>query len=214
MQTDRQRRSFLLGMAGLWLATPVLARTRLDRTPAQIAGPFYPDDLPLDDDNDLTVVRGRNAHAKGNVSDVSGRILDVNGQPLAHVRVEIWQCDANGRYHHPRDHGGPLDPNFQGFGHTRTDAQGRYRFRTIRPVPYPGRTPHIHFAVFPEWEPRFTTQLYVAGEPRNASDFLFNSIPATRRHLVLAEFKQVPDGSALAASFDIVLGSADGTPRG
>jgi len=130
------------------------------------------------------------------------------------MRIEIWQCDANGRYHHPDDPGrGPLDANFQGFGHTVTDAEGRYRFRTIRPVEYPGRTPHIHVAVRPEWDPPFVTQLYVRGDPRNERDFLFRRIPAERRHLVQADFTAVNGGDALlAAVFDIVLGS-DGTPR-
>jgi protocatechuate 3,4-dioxygenase beta subunit len=184
----------------------------LETTPAQTAGPFYPETPPLDDDNDLTRVRGRSRNARGRISDVSGRILDVNGRALAGTRVEIWQCDANGRYHHARDQGGELDPNFQGFGHTQTDTEGRYRFRTIRPVPYPGRTPHIHFAVFPPRQPRFTTQLYVAGEARNAVDFLFNAVPAARRPLVQAEFEPAPNGGGLIANFDIVLGGADGTP--
>jgi protocatechuate 3,4-dioxygenase beta subunit len=157
-------------------------------------------------------VRGQPTGARGTYADVTGRILDVNGRPLAGVRVEIWQCDANGRYHHPRDHGGELDPGFQGFGHTRTDAEGRYRFRTIRPVPYPGRTPHIHFAVLAPGAPAFTTQLYVKDEPSNAGDFVFNHIPVERRHLVLAEFAPVSGSARLSARFDIVLGGSGGTP--
>ena len=110
------------------------------------------------------------------------------------------------------DRGGARDPNFQGFGRTVTDAEGRYLFRTIRPVPYPGRTPHIHIAVFPPGEPPFITQLYVRGEPRNAGDFLFDRIPPEQRPLVLADFVPVQrDGVELAANFDLIL---EVTPRG
>jgi protocatechuate 3,4-dioxygenase beta subunit len=139
----------------------------------------------------------------------------LNGKPLRDVRVEIWQCDANGRYRHPRDRGGrAVDENFQGFGHSTTDAEGRYRFRTIHPVPYPGRTPHIHMAMFAPGTEPFVTQLYVRDEPRNAQDFLFNRIPVEQRSLVLAEFIPVSGGAAeLTADFDIVLGGSAGLPR-
>jgi len=179
-------------------------------TPRQPAGPFYPVELPLDDDNDLVRVVGRDTVAKGSISDLSGRLLDRNGRPLADTRIEIWQCDANGRYRHPRDPGTrPADPGFQGFGHTRTDGEGRYRFRTIRPVPYPGRTPHIHVAVRPRGAEPFVTQLYVAGEPRNAEDFLFRRIPVEQRPLVLVEFAPGDRADAtLSANWDIVLGLA------
>ena len=214
MQIDQKRRRLLGGLAGLLAAGPLLARSLLEPTPRQPAGPFYPAELPLDDDNDLTRVRGRGGVASGEISDLTGQVLGPDGRPLAGMRIEIWQCDANGRYHHPDDPGrGPLDANFQGFGHTVTDAEGRCRFRTIRPVEYPGRTPHIHVAVRPEWDPPFVTQLYVRGDPRNEHDFLFRRIPAERRHLVQADFTGVNGGDALlAAVFDIVLGS-DGTPR-
>jgi len=214
MKPEPIRRRLVLGITAALVALPSAAG-RLLPTPRQTAGPFYPVELPLDHDNDLTRVRGRPGLARGRVADVGGRLVDVAGRPLRGVRIEIWQCDANGRYHHPHDTGGVIDPGFQGFGHTVTDADGRYRFRTIRPVPYPGRTPHIHFAVLPEGVPRFTTQLYVKGEPRNAHDFLFNHIPVERRGLVLAEFAPARAGDAgLSANFDIVLGGADGTPGG
>ena len=156
---------------------------------------------------------GRDGAAKGRITELSGRILDTNGRSLPNLRIEIWQCDANGRYRHPHDPGNhPVDENFQGHGHAVTNADGRYRFRTIHPVPYPGRTPHIHVAVFPEGRPAFVTQLYVAGEARNGEDFLFRRIPVERRHLVTVPF--LPDqgrGSHMSATFDIVLGPA-GTP--
>lgn len=204
---DRSKRRMLLGTAGLLAgAASPLAAALL--TPRQPAGPFYPDEIPLDDDNDLVRVRGVADRAMGQVSDLGGRLVDRNGRPLAGTRIEIWQCDANGRYRHPRDPGrDPVDPGFQGFGHTLTDADGRYRFRTIRPVPYPGRTPHIHVAVYPEWEVPFITQLYVAGEARNDADFLYRRIPVEQRALVTAAFEASDSGLAeLAASWDIVLG--------
>ncbi len=211
---DYRRRLVLLGMASALVAGPVFASGLLRTTPRQPAGPFYPVELPLDDDNDLTQVEGRAGVAKGRLTDLSGRIVDVNGRPLSGLRIEIWQCDANGRYRHPGDRGrANLDPSFQGHGHATTDDGGRYRFRTIRPVPYPGRTPHIHVAVFPAGERPFVTQLYVSGEPRNGEDFLFKRVPAERRHLVLAEFVSTGDqGVELNASFDIILAGSGGTP--
>jgi protocatechuate 3,4-dioxygenase beta subunit len=203
------RRRFLQGATSLVAvhAVPVLAGSRMT-TPGQPAGPFYPVERPLDDDNDLTRVEGSERPALGQITDLSGRILDRNGRALDDLRIEIWQCDANGRYRHPRDAGdSPIDPGFQGFGYTRTDSDGHYRFRTIRPEPYPGRTPHIHFAVFPAGEPPFITQLYVAGESRNASDFLYQRVPVSDRHLVTTEFKSSSVANVeLAAEWDIVLG--------
>ena len=205
------RRQFLRGAAGLAAAAAVPAWAATDLlTPRQTAGPFYPPEVPLDDDNDLVHVSGQTAVAKGEISDLGGRLLDQEGRPLKGMRIEIWQCDANGRYRHPRDPGrAAIDPGFQGIGHSVTDAQGRYRFLTIKPVPYPGRTPHIHVAVFPEGAEPFVTQLYVAGEPRNADDFLYRRIPVEQRRLVTAEFVpgKVP-GPALMARWDILLGLA------
>jgi protocatechuate 3,4-dioxygenase beta subunit len=212
--TDRIRRRLLTAGAGAVLLTPVGVLARLlEPTPRQAAGPFYPTELPLDDDNDLTRVAGQADRAKGTTCDLTGRVVDVNGRPLTGHRVEIWQCDANGRYRHPRDPGdAPLDPGFQGHGRTLSDREGRYRFRTIRPVPYPGRTPHIHVAVLPPEGSPLVTQLYVAGEARNAEDFLYRRLPAERRHLVTVPFEERASGETeLAARFEIVLG---GTPAG
>lgn len=203
------RRRWLLGAVGVFAGGALAAGRRLLPTPAQMTGPFYPEEPPLDHDNDLTRVRGATGAAEGKATELSGRLLDANGAPIRATRIEIWQCDARGLYHHPRDRAGARDANFQGFGHTVTDKDGRYRFRTIRPVPYPGRTPHIHIAVRPDFDEPFITQLYVQGEPRNAGDGLFNSIPPEQRRLVLADF--APAGANLAARFDIILGA---TPRG
>lgn len=212
---NNRRRQLLMMMAGSVAVAPVISASGiLLPTPRQSAGPFYPVQLPLDDDNDLTQIAGRSGQAQGTITDLSGRIVDANGRPLENLRIEIWQCDANGRYRHPHENGsGPLDENFQGHGHALTDALGRYRFRTIRPVPYPGRAPHIHVAVFAENAAPFVTQLYVKDDPLNQQDFLFNHVPADRRHLVMAEFKPAQHGDAeLQASFDIILDRSDGTP--
>jgi len=200
------RRRLLLGGGAALLSLPLAAAQRV-LTPGQATGPFYPVIPPLHKDNDLTQVEGRRGRAAGQISDLSGQVMEVDGRPLAGVRVEIWQCDANGRYRHPRDRQ-PVaeDPNFQGFGHTITDEEGRYRFRTIRPVPYPGRTPHIHAAVFREGDEPFVTQIYVVGEPLNENDMLFRRVPEHLRPLLLADFQPVEDPVAqLAASFDFVL---------
>ncbi len=211
---DKKRRVVLAGIADALLGSPSMAASLLGATPRQPAGPFYPVELPLDDDNDLTQVKGRDGIAKGQMSDLHGQILDTNGRPITGVRVEIWQCDANGRYRHPGDRGGKaLDANFQGHGRATTDNEGRYRFRTIRPVPYPGRTPHIHMAVFAPGERPFVTQLYIKGEPRNDTDFLFRRIPTERRHLIVADFAPGRSGEAeLDARFNVILASTGGTP--
>ncbi len=190
-------------------ATPALAAIA---TPRQSMGPFYPDRLPLDADNDLVQVRGHPDPALGEICHIAGRVMQPDGQAVAGAVVEIWQCDANGRYHHPYDDGDRApDENFQGHGRTLSSQQGEYRFRTIRPVPYPGRTPHIHLAVFPPGHRPFVTQLYVKGDPRNNRDFVYRRVPVEKRDLVLAEF--VPTGRAdveFAASFDVVLGGVSG----
>lgn len=206
------RRRFLI-FCGLLGVVPYSIRAgTLAPTPRQTPGPFYPRhprDLPADNDNNLVEMIDRDGLASGRHTDLMGRVADTNGHPLPSVRMEIWQCDANGRYHHSRDRrSAPLDRNFQGHGHTMTDKAGNYRFRTIRPVPYPGRTPHIHAAVFPVGQEPLVTQIYVQGEPRNTSDFLFNSIPEERRSRVVAAFTPVdkPDVE-LEARFDLVIGS-------
>jgi protocatechuate 3,4-dioxygenase, beta subunit len=182
----------------------------LPLTPQQTPGPFYPLSLPADSDNDLAQVAGHNGTAKGTITYVNGRVLDLNGRPLSGMRVEIWQCDTNGRYHYVREDRGdiPLDENFQGYGQTTADAAGGYRFRTIRPVPYPGRTPHIHFAVSGQGLARFTTQMYIAGEPLNQRDGVLMGVrdPAARARLIvpLRPASEI-ETNALAGTFDIVI---------
>ena len=205
-----ERRRWLRQAGGLALAglLPVarVAAAPLRPTPMQSAGPFYPARYPDDSDNDLVQVAGRDAQAGGEITALHGRVVDTSGRPLVGARVEIWQCDVNGRYHHPRDPArAPLDANFQGYGRDATDGDGRYRFRTIRPVPYPGRTPHIHFAVHGAGLERpLVTQMYVAGHDLNREDFLLRRVPAELRDLLLVPFEPGEDGG-WRAEFRIVV---------
>ena len=207
----RRRRilNVLAGGAAASLVPAVAHAARLLGTPAQGKGPFYPLDLPLDQDNDLVHVAGRSGVATGVILEVHGRVLDQEGRPLAGVGLEIWQVNGYGRYHHPNDdQDKPWDPAFQGFGRTVTDAGGGYRFRTVRPVAYPGRAPHIHFALGDRRFATFYTQMYLAGAPENADDFLLNSVrQAKARESLLVTLEPSPvEGAELAGRFDIVLG--------
>ena len=191
------------------------AANTLPPTPRQTPGPFYPVSFPPDSDNDLVHVSGHPGAAKGSVTRIAGRLLDPDRRPVAAARVEIWQCDANGRYHYVRDGrvDRPRDEDFQGYGTTTTDAAGNYQFLTIRPVPYPGRTPHIHFAVSGRGFERLVTQMYVEGEAGNDSDPVLMGVrdPAARARLIVA-LRPAPElGPAdLAGAFDIVLGGPAG----
>ena len=193
-----------LGMALLPMRAIAAGEPRTP-TPAQSRGPYYPQTLPAERDNDLTQVAGKSP-ALGSIAQVSGTVLDTQGRPLSAVLVEIWQCDANGRYHHPADSGGRApDPGFQGYGQFTTGNDGAYRFRTIRPAAYPGRTPHIHFRLSRDGMERLVTQLYVAGESGNARDSLFNANAVRSRELLVAAFVPRAGAGELAARFDIVL---------
>jgi protocatechuate 3,4-dioxygenase beta subunit len=203
------RRTLIAGIGGATVITALgaTAETRLRATPAQTEGPFYPVDFPEDVDSDLLRI-GSGAPARGEIVHLSGHVRTIAGEPVAGARVEIWQCDHSGIYRHPRDSGfAQLYRNFQGFGRTMTGADGSYAFRTIKPVPYSGRTPHIHFAVAAPGHARLVTQMYLAGEPRNARDFLFRNL-GDAQSLVTVAFQPAPtiEPNALAGRFDIVLG--------
>jgi protocatechuate 3,4-dioxygenase beta subunit len=170
-------------------AQPVAARAA---TPSQTEGPFYPVHLPEDSDNDL-LHNGTLNYRGGQPTWVDGIVTDLDGKPLRGAQVEIWQCDASGHYHHPGD-GDRADAAFQGFGRVTVDADGRYRFHTIRPVAYSGRTPHIHFKVRLGVRELLTTQLYVAGDPGNARDFLWRDLSPAARDAVTVPFERGPDG--------------------
>ena len=177
-------------------------------TPEQTAGPFYPppNQRPQDTDWDLVKVEGRVREAGGEVMHLSGQVIGRNGAPLAEALVEIWQCDANGRYHHVGDRSSdrPLDEAFQGYGAIRTDAEGRYRFRTIRPVPYPGRTPHIHARVMPSDGRELITQIYLEDHPLNRKDWIFRSLGARAQSAATVDPERRDDGD-LQARFDFVV---------
>ena len=185
----------------------------LARTPAQTEGPFYPDKMPLDTDNDLIVINDRLTSAVGEITHLGGRILDSRGEPIRNAVVEIWQVDHEGSYLHSgglnKENGSKRDANFQGFGRFLTGSTGEYYFRTIKPVPYPGRTPHIHFAVKMKGHEKFTTQCYVKGEPKNSTDGVLKGLRDDKeRASVTVPFAPLKNSriGELTAKFDIVMG--------
>lgn len=174
-------------------------------TPSAAAGPFYPAPaMRFDDaDNDLVKIESVVREAGGEVVYLNGRVLDTNDKPIEDARVEIWQCDVNGRYLHTGDRQAvDRDSAFQGFGHVVTGADGIYEFRTIKPVPYPGRTPHIHIKVNAGGE-ELITQFYLAGEPANNQDFLFNRLSENERPAVEMVF--VDKGRGPETQIDIII---------
>jgi protocatechuate 3,4-dioxygenase beta subunit len=179
-------------------AQPAAARRP---TPAQTEGPFYPVELPKDSDFDL-LRNGTLAYARGQPAWVEGNVTDLQGRPVSGATVEIWQCDEAGHYHHPGD-GSRADPAFQGFGRVAVDASGAYRFRTIRPVPYGSRTPHIHFKVKLGARELLTTQLYVAGDAHNERDGLWRHLASEERAAVTRPFEPGTDG--VRAIFPIIV---------
>ena len=205
-----RRRTFgaLAAAALLPLGRVRAQATSLAPTPSQAEGPFYPKTIPADRDADLTQIAGRAARAKGTPLYFSGRALTHDGRPLANATVELWQCDMHGRYHHAGDEGVPRDDDFQGYGVVITDAEGRYAFKTIRPVPYSGRPPHLHVRVRPAavQGPALTTQVYIAGDSVGRDPVLASSPKGT---LALLSMPLVPaagrEADALAGTFDFVL---------
>lgn len=199
------RRSALVALvAAPWVATVSSAQPApLPRgTPPQTEGPFYPVSLPSDADFDL-LRSGRSLYTRGQACWLDGTVNDLQGHPLRGASVEIWQCDHAGHYDHPAD-GSRFDKTFQGFGRAQVNAEGHYRFRTIRPVPYGGRAPHIHVKVKLGARELLTTQLYVAGDPLNQRDFLWRSLPGeAARNALTVPFMSAPDG--LHARFNIVV---------
>src|SRR3954454_7566438 len=164
-------------MAGVGLFARGAFAEELTRTPPQTEGPFYPDHLPLDTDNDLLIVNDTITPAVGEVTHLSGRILDAKGDPIRNALVEIWQVDHNGSYIHSRDpNRAKHDGNFQGFGRFLTGSTRDSYLRPVKPVPYPGRAPHIHFKVLKSGKELLTTQCYVKGEPQNLRDGIYRSI--------------------------------------
>jgi protocatechuate 3,4-dioxygenase beta subunit len=206
------RRGFLGGLAvgAVAFATPGAFAEELVRTAAQTEGPFYPDKLPLDTDNDLIILNDALTPAVGTITHLTGKILDSRGEPLRNAVVEIWQCDNNGAYLHTgSDNGGKRDGNFQGFGRFLTGSTGEYYFRTIKPVAYPGRTPHIHFKIRKGSKELLTTQCYIKGHPGNERDGIYRSIRDPKaRDSITVDFAPLKESRAgeVAAKFDVVLG--------
>jgi protocatechuate 3,4-dioxygenase, beta subunit len=214
-QTIYTRRRLLeLGLvAGVMTvcAPESMAQADIPTTPSTILGPYYPVIRPVERDTDLTRLRGHRSRAKGQVIHVAGRILNQQGEPLRGACVELWQANAAGRYSHPSDpNPAPLDPDFQGYGLQVTDREGRFRFTTIKPGPYPFdggmRAPHLHFQVTGRAERRVTQMLF-AGETLNGQDQVLQSVPRRRESLVADLLPAPPDEDPATrlVRWDIVL---------
>lgn len=199
---NQRRRQLLIGT----LLTPLVPLVHAaNPTPSASEGPFYPTQRMRfrDVDNDLVRLGSAQQPADGKPVRIIGQVLDRDGQPIESAVVEIWQCDANGRYLHTADTGGkPRDDGFQGFGRDVTDADGRFRFRTIEPVPYPGRTPHIHVKVWIGRREALTTQWYLPAHPGNARDFLYQRVPSDQRDAVSLFFD---DATEPVAAMSLVV---------
>jgi protocatechuate 3,4-dioxygenase beta subunit len=210
LPSSRRRflQNFTLGAAGLWV--PGAFAEALSLTPKQTEGPFYPVDLPLDTDNDLIVLNDGLTPALGSVTHLSGRVTDAKGDPIRNALVEIWQVDHHGVYLHEGSAGADKrDKNFQGFGRFLTGSTGEYYFRTIKPIAYPGRAPHIHVAVKMKGREKWTTQCYIKGEPQNDTDRVIRGIKDEKqRASVIIDFAPLPGVKTgeLAARFDLIMG--------
>ena len=185
-------------------------------TPQVTMGPFYPMMKPLDKDADLTSVKGRKGLATGSIIHVAGRVLDLKGNPVKGAKIEIWQANTYGRYSHPSDlNTAQLDPNFQGYAVLKTDGEGRYRFKTIKPGAYPAspillRSPHIHFDVEGKAN-RLVSQMFFPDEPLNEKDALFLDLRTQSEKTAAAVIAQslAPtkdiEKDAMLLNWDVVL---------
>ena len=196
--------------AAAGLAAPGVFAEMLE-TPRFTEGPFYPDKLPLDTDNDLLIITESLTPAVGEITHISGRVLNSSGNPIRNAFVEIWQVDNNAVYLHSGDktNRANQDKNFQGYGRFLTDAKGHYYFRTIKPVPYPGRTPHIHVGVSVNGHRILTTQLFIKGHELNAKDGVLRSVRDPKAvESVMGDFKPIKDSKLgeLSVDFDMVVG--------
>ena len=208
------RRLFLGTLGAAFFTTRGLfAEQLLLPSPSLTEGPFYPDKLPLDQDNDLIIIKDSITPAVGTITHLTGRVLTASGEPVNNATVEIWQCDANAVYLHSRDSrpkAAQQDRHFQGFGRFTTASAGEYRFRTIKPVPYPGRpSPHIHVKVKKGDQELLITQIFIRDHKGNARDGVFGGLrDVVDRELVMADFNPVKDSKIgeVQANFDIVLG--------
>jgi protocatechuate 3,4-dioxygenase, beta subunit len=211
------RRRFLgtMAMGSLLYLRPGVFADELTITPKQTEGPFYPDKLPLDTDNDLLIINEKITPGVGEITHLTGQVFDMKGNPIRNAVVEIWQCDSNGSYlHSGSDNRKKYDTNFQGFGRFLTGSKGEYYFRTIKPVPYPGRSPHIHVKVKKAGKELLTTQCYIKGHEQNLKDGIYRSLRDPKAQAAVSvAFEPMMNSKIgeLMAKFDIVLGL---TPEG
>jgi len=208
--TNESRRRMLrgsIGGAALVAAAPLMSAT----TPSQAEGPFFPPNPQPDTDADMTWIEGHDHYALGEVIDLSGRVLDEEGTPVADAIVDVWQANTHGRYAHEADpNPAPLDEHFQGWAKLKTDAGGRFHVRTIKPGAYPvedgwSRPPHIHFKVARRGFHELTTQMYFAGEALNDTDRLLQSLSQAQRDMLVVAFHSEDGHDHRAGLFDIVL---------
>jgi protocatechuate 3,4-dioxygenase beta subunit len=205
------RRHLVAGGAALVAVTAAARAETLAPTSSQEMGPFYPVIRPVDHDADLTKIKGRSGVAMGQPINVIGQVVDLHGNPIRNAQIELWQCNAAGRYDHPGDRANPaaLDPNFQGFAWLATDGDGQFKFRSVKPkdydTPIGRRTPHIHFDIAGHNE-RLVTQMYFPGEPLNESDFVFRTADPKQSVIAVAIDPLSGDPQALAFRWTVVLG--------
>ena len=214
-QADRRRFLNTLSLAGLAALAPrgAFAQKLLETAPTT-EGPFYPDKLPLDTDNDLLILNDGITPAVGEITHLSGHVVTSSGLPIRNAFVEIWQTDAHGSYVHTggRQAATPYDTNFQGYGRFLSDVKGQYYFRTIKPVEYTlmgmHRCPHIHVAISQNGRRIFTSQFLIKGHPANARDTVVRNLDANALQTILVDFKPLPGSTLgeLSANVDIVLG--------
>lgn len=215
--SSSSRRSILKtgGFLSLGLLSAGIARAAevCGLTPPQTEGPFYPVNEQTDKDVDLTRIEGHSQAATGQIIRIVGQVRDMSCKPLAGAMVEIWQACASGKYNHPEDpNTAALDPHFQYWGRTTTDANGHYSFLSIKPGAYPAtsdwiRPPHIHYKVAAPGHRTLTTQFYFEGDPHNAKDRILRALPPAQRKLVIAPFAAtVQNPNVLAGTFDVVIG--------
>jgi protocatechuate 3,4-dioxygenase beta subunit len=212
MRITRRRTLALLGASALTACAAELDpgdETALPVTPREIEGPFFPENTRVESDVDLTRLTGRGERAAGQVIEVRGRVLGPNGQPIAGARVQLWQANAAGRYAHSADAGNPapLDPNFQGYAVVKSDADGAFRFTTIKPGGYlvarQSRTPHLHWKIAANGR-ELTTQSYFPDETANNTDFLIQAMQSDPRLLIARAGTTSAEG-ALGYDWDVVM---------
>lgn len=205
---DRRRFLTNIGLGATAFLTPGAFAEALQRTPHQTEGPFFPDQLPLDTDNDLLIINDNLNPSVGQVTHLSGTVKDLKGKPVRNALVEIWQVDGKGVYLHSKAPKENQDKHFQGYGRFSTDSKGRYYFRTVKPVTYPGRAPHIHVAVSKAGKRLLTSQCYIHGNEKNAHDFLYQKLETTAQKLLTVKFDPLPNSETheLRAKWNLIIG--------